>query len=119
MRKVKLVTMVYATSTLVKQRMGITTSAQDTIITAAIVYSDALCDELIQVAGGSTPIGTPPNSLKEASADFAAYYMHRIKNQTMASLFWNSGMTMINAYITRSLAGGGAEKTGRAGVRDE
>ena len=102
--------MTYATSTMVKQRMKISGSSRDSDITVAITYADARCDAAIAADGGSTPVSIPHQILKEAAADFAAYFMHRIDNPTVATLFLESAKTLLANYVKKELRQGGVAR---------
>lgn len=111
--------MTYSTSTMVKSRTGVSGSGRDSDITAAITFADAYCDAAISAARGSIPVASPPQMLKEASADLAAYYVLRIDNPTTATLFYESGKTLLSNYIKKEYKAGGVGRTGKRGVRDD
>lgn len=110
--------MTYADSAMIKDRMNITGESKDASILKAIAFGDAICDGLIEKAGGSTSVASPTQILREAAADFGAYYMHRATNPSTASLFWNSGLTMMGIYLAGTEIAG-ALLTGTIGIRDE
>lgn len=110
--------MTYSTSTMIKQRMKISGTKRDTELTFAIVYADARCDAAISANGGSTPVASPHQILKEASADFAAYYIHRVDNPTVATLFLESAKTLLSNYINKELRQGGSGRSGKRGIHD-
>ena len=110
--------MAYSTSLMVKQRMKITGSTRDAEIALAVTYADTRCDVAIAANGGSIPVSSPPQSLKEASADFAAYFMHRINNPSVATLFVESAKTMLRNYIVSEFRQGGSGITGKTGVHE-
>jgi len=120
---VKIVTfnMAYATSDMVKYRMRIpiTDTTRDAEIAAAITFSDAFCDGVIRAAGGSVPVASPPQDLKEASADFAAFFIFRTQNPTVANFFMDSGETLIKRYTSGTVKSAGAMISGKSGIRDE
>ena len=110
--------MAYSTSDMIKQRMKITGTTRDSEITIAITYADARCDAGIAANGGSTPVSSPHQILKEASADYAAYFMHRIDNPTVATLFLDSAKTLLSGYIRTELKAGGSGITGKTGIHE-
>lgn len=110
--------MAYATSTMVKQRMRVSGSSRDSEISIAITYADTRCDAAIAANGGSTPVSSPGQILKEAAADFAAYFMHRINNPSVATLFLESAKTMLRNYIVGQFRQGGSGITGKTGVHE-
>lgn len=110
--------MAYATSTMVKERMKISGTTRDAEISAAMTYGDARCDAAMSADGGSTPVSSPHQILKEAASDFAAYYMHRINNPDVATLFLESGKTMISSYIRKELRGGGSDVATKHGLHE-
>lgn len=110
--------MAYATSTMVKERMKISGTTRDAEISAAMTYGDARCDSAISADGGSTPVSSPHQILKEAASDFAAYYMHRINNPTVATLFLESGKTLLKNYVKSELRQGGSDLATKPGIRE-
>ena len=113
--------MAYATSDMIKLRIGIPTAdtTRDAEITAAVVYGDARCDAIIEEAEGSTPVGSPTQKLKEAASDFGAYYIHRADGNTdLAKSFLASGKTIMGQYISGEVSAAGAQLTGREGELD-
>jgi len=106
---------------MVKQRMRIPVgdTSRDAEIAAALTYGDAYCNGMIKAKSGSIPVASPDQTLKEAAADFAAFFIFRTDNPTVANLFHDSGKTLIQAYLEGSVTGFGAKISGKIGVRDE
>lgn len=82
-----------------------------------MTYGDARCDAGITANGGSA-VSSPSQVLKEAAADFAAYFMHRIDNPTMATLFLESAKTLLANYVKAELRQGGSGLSGKRGIHD-
>jgi len=110
--------MTYAESTMVKQRMKISGSSRDADISVAMTYGDARCDAAISADGGAIPVTSPHQILKEAASDFAAYFMHRIDNPTVATLFLESAKTLLSNYVKKELRQGGSARTGKRDIHD-
>lgn len=113
--------MAYATSDMVKYRLRIpiADTTRDAEIAAAIVFSDAFCDGAIRAAGGSAPVSSPTQDLKEASADVAAFYVFRTQNPTVANFFLSSGETLVGRYVLGAVKSAGAMISGKSGIRDD
>jgi len=111
----------YATVSMVKRRMRIqaTDTGRDADIEAAITFGDAFCNGAIKANGGGTPVLIPPTELKEAAADLAAYYLFRSSNPTTASLYYDSGKTLLMNYVSGNLTTFGVNQSGKSGVRDD
>ena len=112
------VKMTYADKDMVKIRIGIdiTETKRDNEIDAALTFADAMIDEALMAAGGSGSLSSPAQSVKESSADLAAYFIYRVKNPSTATLYWDSAMTLLKNYIRRSLIKGAAELAKKDGV---
>ena len=103
---------------MVKQRMKISGSSRDADVSVAMTYGDARCDAGITANGGSGSVSSPSQILKEAASDFAAYFMHRIDNPTVATLFLESAKTLLWNYITAEHRQGGSGLSGKRGIHD-
>jgi len=103
---------------MIKERMRITGTTRDAEISAAITYGDARCDAAISANRGSIPVASPHQILKEAASDFAAYYMHRINNPTVATLFLESAKTLLSNYVRKELRQGGSDLATKPGIRE-
>jgi len=70
--------MAYSTLDMVKQRLGISGSGQDTELTAKITAADAEIDASLQEFT-TVPLTTVPQIIKDISADVAAALWHEEK----------------------------------------
>jgi len=90
----------YATLAMVKERlqMDVSESKHEEEILRAMSYADGWIDSQFAQYDKTVPI-VPPQQIKDASADLAAFYYLRNRTPSKATTFYETGTQLITDYL--------------------
>jgi len=103
----------YGTLSAVKERLGIddTDTTHDTELNNALAYADGIIDAEFARIDETVP-STVPQAIKDASADFAAFYFLRNREPEKATTFYETGKMLLEKYIEGEYFKGVVKRTG-------